>query len=192
MRAAVFRDAGILDGAPPLSQGERSLACGKRNDDALEPLQSLQDAGFLLHATANEPGLSRGTISRRDLDQQLMALLALGEAYGLLEQSTEARNYYTEGLRLAEVEHRVPAEARLRLRLAQIESAGGQLNESIASGKRALLLSQTLRDPVTEAAAWSLLAVLFRKMEREPEAKEAEQRAVAIYRSQEIFVLGAR
>jgi tetratricopeptide (TPR) repeat protein len=130
--------------------------------------------------------------TRRDLDQQLMALLALGEAYGLLEQSTEARNYYTEGLRLAEVEHRVPAEAKLRLRLAQIESAGGQLNESIASGKRALLLSQTLRDPVTEAAAWSLLADLFRKTEREPEAEEAEKRAVAIYRAREIFVHGAR
>ena len=130
--------------------------------------------------------------TRRDPDRQLMAILALGEAYGLLEQSTEARNYYSEGLRLAEVEHRVPAEAKLRLRLAQIESAGGQLNESIASGKRALLLSQTLRDPVTEAAAWSLLADLFRKTEREPEAEEAEKRAVAIYRAREIFVHGAR
>jgi tetratricopeptide (TPR) repeat protein len=130
--------------------------------------------------------------TRRDVEQQLTALLALGDAHCLLEQATEARAYYVDGLHLAEGEHHVPFEAKLRLRLAQIDSAEGQLNERIALGKRALLLSQTLRDNVAEAAAWSLLADLYRKAEQEPEADEADKRAVAIYRAREIFVHGAR
>jgi tetratricopeptide (TPR) repeat protein len=130
--------------------------------------------------------------TRRDVDQQLAALLALGDAHLLLERATEARTYYAEGLQLAEREHQVPFEARLRLRLAEIESAEGRLIESIALGKRALLLSQTLRDQVTEAAAWSLLADLYRKTEQDNEAEEADKRAGAIYRAREIFVHGAR
>ncbi|MFO1501241.1 MAG: hypothetical protein U1G07_23105 [Verrucomicrobiota bacterium] len=34
------------------------------NDQALEPLQALKAAGFLLLATTNQPGLSRGYQSR--------------------------------------------------------------------------------------------------------------------------------
>ncbi|HVY70474.1 MAG TPA: HAD-IIIA family hydrolase, partial [Verrucomicrobiae bacterium] len=38
------------------------------NEAALEPLQQLKAAGFLLIATTNQPGLSRGYQSRRELD----------------------------------------------------------------------------------------------------------------------------
>lgn len=130
--------------------------------------------------------------TRRDVEQQLAALLSLGDAHCLLNRMTDARTSYGEGLQLAEAEHQLPFEAKLRLRLAQLDSTEGQLNEGIASGKRALLLSQTLRDNLTEAVAWSLLADLYRKMEREEEAEEAEKRALAIYRAREMFVHGSR
>ena len=130
--------------------------------------------------------------TRHDVEQQLTALLSLGDAQGLLDRTTEARANYADGLQLAEEEHHVPLEAKLRFRLAQLDSAEGQLNEGIILGKRALLLSQTLRDNVTEAAVWSLLADLYRKTERESEAEEADKRALAIYRAREIFVHGAR
>jgi D-glycero-D-manno-heptose 1,7-bisphosphate phosphatase len=37
-------------------------------EEALEPLCALKDTGFLLLATTNQPGLSRGYQSRRELD----------------------------------------------------------------------------------------------------------------------------
>jgi D-glycero-D-manno-heptose 1,7-bisphosphate phosphatase len=37
--------------------------------DALEPLRELRAAGFLLIATTNQPGLSDGSLSRRELDR---------------------------------------------------------------------------------------------------------------------------
>ncbi len=40
----------------------------KINESALEPLRALKAAGFLLIATTNQPGLSRGYQSRRELD----------------------------------------------------------------------------------------------------------------------------
>lgn len=130
--------------------------------------------------------------ARRDVEQRLTALLALGDAHCLLEETTKAREKYEDGLHLAEGEHQVPFEATFRLRLAQIDHAEGRLNEGMALSKRALLLSQTLRDRVVEASAWSLLAEFYRQMEREPEAEEADSRALAIYRAREIFVHGAR
>lgn len=130
--------------------------------------------------------------TRHDVEQQLMAILSLGDAHWLLERTTDARSHYVDGLQLAEAEHQLPLEATLRLRLAQLDSAEGLVNEGIALGKRALLLSQTLRDHVTEAAAWALMADLYRKTEREDEAEEADKRALAIYRSREMFVHGIR
>ena len=130
--------------------------------------------------------------TRHDVEQQLMALLSLGDAHWLLDHTTDARADYGEGLRLAEAEHHLPFEAKLRLRLAQLDSADGQLSEGIVLGRRALLLSQTLRDQDAEAAAWSLLADLYRKTEQEHEAEEADKRALAIYRTREIVVHGTR
>lgn len=153
----------------------------------LEVDEGRTDEGLsLLQQAKREAGV------RRDAEQQLAAITALGDVHWLLDRPTDARAYYDEGLRLAEAEHRMPFEAKLRLRLAQMDHADGQLNQRIALGKRALLLSQTLRDPVTEAAAWALLADLYRQTDRSAEAEEAEQRALAIYRHREILVHGAR
>jgi D-glycero-D-manno-heptose 1,7-bisphosphate phosphatase len=73
MRAAVFveRD-GILNcdrvegnqPAPPLSLDQLEPKTG-----AIEPLRQLKAAGFLLIATTNQPALSRGELSRREIDR---------------------------------------------------------------------------------------------------------------------------
>lgn len=41
----------------------------KVNGEAEAPLRKLKEAGFVLIATTNQPGLSRGYLSRRDLDR---------------------------------------------------------------------------------------------------------------------------
>ena len=73
MRAAVFveRD-GILNcdrmegnqPAPPLS-----LEQMQPKTESIEPLRQLKAAGFLLIATTNQPALSRGELSRREMDR---------------------------------------------------------------------------------------------------------------------------
>ncbi len=143
-----------------------------------------------------EPGLSllqqawQDARTRQDRGQQLATVVALGHAHWLLDRAKDARLYYDEGLRLAEVERNMMIEAILRLRLAQLDGEEGLLTEGVELGKRALLLSQTLRDAATEAATLSLLADLYRKMGRSAEAEESEQRALSIYRSRQIFVHG--
>lgn len=72
MRAAVFfeRD-GVLNQArvERVSQvSPLTLDEFKVNEEAIEPLRALKQAGFLLLATTNQPGLSRGYQSRRELD----------------------------------------------------------------------------------------------------------------------------
>ena len=44
------------------------------NPAVLEPLQQLKAAGFVLLATTNQPGLSRGYLSRRELDRMHLVL----------------------------------------------------------------------------------------------------------------------
>ncbi|MDE3042741.1 MAG: tetratricopeptide repeat protein [Nitrospirota bacterium] len=145
-----------------------------------------------------EPGLSllqqawKDARTRRDRGQQLAAVVALGNAHWLLDQVEAARLFYDEGLHLADVEGNMTIEAALRLRLAQLDGADERLPEAIELGKRALFLSQTLRDAATEATALSLLADLYRKMGQSAEAGESEQRALSIYRNRQILVHGAR
>lgn len=72
MKSAVFfeRD-GILNHAGVERNHQVSpltLEQFKVNEDAVEPLRKLKAAGFLLIATTNQPGLSRGYQSRRELD----------------------------------------------------------------------------------------------------------------------------
>lgn len=129
---------------------------------------------------------------RRDHRQELSAVVALGTALWLLERTTDARRYYEEGLRLAEQEREMALEAALRLRLAYLYDEDGRLMDGIESGKRAVILSQTVHDARTEAAALSLLAELYRKLERHDEAEEAEQRALLLYRHRQMLVHGGR
>ena len=73
MKRAVFieRDAilnevrtGPKQQVPPLTLEEFKI-----NQQAKEPLLKLKNAGFVLIATTNQPGLSRGYQSRRELDR---------------------------------------------------------------------------------------------------------------------------
>ena len=130
--------------------------------------------------------------TRQDRGQQLSAVVAQGTAHRLLDRPNDARRYYEDGLKLAELEQNMTLEASLRLRLAQISGEDGRLAEGIELGKRALVLSQTGRDAVTEAATWTLLGDLYGKMGRSAEAEESEQRALSIYRQRQIVVHGGR
>ncbi len=80
MKLAVFLERdGVLNGVrvecrrqvPPLVSAEFRV-----NADAAQPLQRLKAAGFVLIATTNQPGLSRGLQSRRELDQMHAVLAA--------------------------------------------------------------------------------------------------------------------
>ena len=77
MRTAVFfeRD-GILNRAPASRYriSPPTLDQFQINKEAIKPLHELKQAGFLLIATTNQPGLSRGYQSRRELDLMHEAL----------------------------------------------------------------------------------------------------------------------
>ena len=79
MKSGVFLERdGILNLArvarnhqvSPLTLGE--FQC---NPEAVRPLQRLKAAGFVLIATTNQPGLSVGGLSRRELDRMHTRLL---------------------------------------------------------------------------------------------------------------------
>lgn len=47
----------------------RSLDEFHLNPEAVEPLRRLKEAGFVLLATTNQPGISRGYLARREMDR---------------------------------------------------------------------------------------------------------------------------
>ena len=72
MRTAIFieRD-GVLNHTASVGQSRitpRTVDELVLNKTALKPLQLLKDAGFMLIATTNQPGIARGHIIRRELD----------------------------------------------------------------------------------------------------------------------------
>ena len=96
MRSAVFieRD-GLLNrvrierGQPrsPLSLEEFQI-----NPAALEPLKALKHAGFVVLVTTHQPGLSRGTLPRRELDQMHALLQRTFNLDGILVCPHEAQD----------------------------------------------------------------------------------------------------
>jgi D-glycero-D-manno-heptose 1,7-bisphosphate phosphatase len=72
MKTAVFLERdGVLH--LPKVGGQHQIAPRNVNElalnrDAIEPLHELKRAGFVLIATTNQPGISRGHISRREVD----------------------------------------------------------------------------------------------------------------------------
>lgn len=197
VRGRISARLGRLDNAR--ASFSQAITLFERANDRQGWNESLVQLGLLdVGDGVTEPGLSllqqawQDARTRQDRGQQLAAVVALGNAHWLSDRAKDARLYYDEGLHLAEVERNMTIEAMLRLRLAQLDGEDERLTEGIASGKRALLLSQTLRDAATEAATLSLLADLYRKMGQSAEAEESEQRALSIYRSRQILVHGAR
>lgn len=78
MKAAViFERDGVLNDVRVERQAQRTpltLDEFKIKAEALTPLVALKEAGLLLLATTNQPGLSRGYQSRRELDLMHMML----------------------------------------------------------------------------------------------------------------------
>lgn len=78
MRSAIFLER---DGILNLAKADRKHQVSpliyedfQINEEVVEPLIQLKNAGFLLIATTNQPGLSRGYQSRRDLDMMHVTL----------------------------------------------------------------------------------------------------------------------
>lgn len=69
MKIAVFLERdGVLNNTQT-NASPRSLDEFHINQEVAEPLHMLHEAGFLLIATTNQPGLSRGDLPRHDLDR---------------------------------------------------------------------------------------------------------------------------
>lgn len=81
MKPAIFLEQnGVLASVPVVNRQQvqpLTLEQFLINRDAIVPLRRLKSAGFVLIATTNQPGLSRGQLSRRELDRM----------HGLLRQS---------------------------------------------------------------------------------------------------------
>ncbi len=153
----------------------------------LQVTDGATDAGLASLQQASEEARTR-----RHVEQQFTATVALGDAHWLLGHTTDAREHFLDALRLAETEHHLPFEGMLYLRLARLDEGKESLNDRVALGKRALLIAQTIHDTAGEAEAWSLLADLYRQLGQQAESEQAETRALAIYRSRELFVHGIR
>ena len=63
----------------PLSMEEFQI-----NPEAIAPLKALKEAGFVVLATTNQPGLSRGTLPRRELDRMHVLLQKTFSLDGIL------------------------------------------------------------------------------------------------------------
>jgi tetratricopeptide (TPR) repeat protein len=153
----------------------------------LQVVEGSSDAGLASLQQAAEEARNR-----RHVDQQFIATVALGDAYCLLDRLEDARMKYQEALALAQAEHHLPFEGMLHLRLARLDQGKDSLNDRIALGKRAIQIAQAIHDTAGEADAWSLLADLYRQLGQQQDAEAAETRALALYRSRELFVHGVR
>ena len=130
--------------------------------------------------------------TRRHVDQQFTATVALGDAHWLFGHTSDARSAYLDALSLAEAEHHLPFEGMMQLRLARLDGDQASLKDRVAQGKRALQIAQAIHDTAAEAEAWSLLADLYGQLGQATESQEATTRALAIYRNRELTVHGNR
>jgi D-glycero-D-manno-heptose 1,7-bisphosphate phosphatase len=72
MKSAIFLERdGILNLTPcngKMPMIPTKVEDFKINPDCIEPLKRLKEAGFLLIVTTNQPGISRGDLTRRELE----------------------------------------------------------------------------------------------------------------------------
>jgi len=120
---------------------------------------------------------------RQDRGQQVVILTVLGDALLRQEDAQGARVKYEEGLRFAEAQRDLRAEATVRIRLARLLAAADQHAEGVAMAQRALALYQTLRDRSREADTLSLLGSFHQAQGDTVRAAELYERALALYRA---------
>ena len=130
--------------------------------------------------------------TRRHVDQQFTATVALGDAHWLLGHTSDAHSAYLDALSLAEAEHHLPFEGMMQLRLARLDGDQASLKDRVAQGKRARQIAQAGHDTAAEAEAWSLLADLYGQLGQATESQDADTHALAIYRNRELSVHGNR
>ena len=129
---------------------------------------------------------------RRDHEQMLAALVALGDANLILDRTQAAGTQYEQSLALLDQRPQAVIEAGLRHRLAALSSVPGREERGIELAKRAVTLYQSLRDLSGEASAWAVLASLYEALGHSAEAEEASRRSLAIYRQQAVIVHAIR
>lgn len=84
-QAVIFERDGVLNRVPAATKNQvQPLRLDEfvLNEEARAPLLRLKDAGLLLLTTTNQPGLSRGSLARRELDfmhQVLMRRLPMDD-----------------------------------------------------------------------------------------------------------------
>jgi tetratricopeptide (TPR) repeat protein len=125
---------------------------------------------------------------RRDDEQELAALIALGDASAIQDRHEAARAYYEQSLALLERRPQASVEAAVRTRVSAMYDMLDRQGQGIEVARRAVTLYQSLRDLSGEGAAWTRLATLHRTLNHYQEADEALQRALSIYRRQELLV----
>jgi tetratricopeptide (TPR) repeat protein len=126
--------------------------------------------------------------ARGDHDQTLAALVVLGDANWILDWTGRAVTHYEQSIALLAQRPQPGIEAGLRIRLAALSIMMGREEQGIESAKRAVTLSQSLRNVSGEAAAWTLLGSLHEALGRGPEAEDAFRHALGIYRQQVMIV----
>ena len=126
--------------------------------------------------------------ARRDHELTLAASVALGDAHWILDQTQAARTQYEQALALLEQRPQAAVEAGVRIRVASLSASTDRNEQGLEFAKRAVTLTQSLRDGSGEAAAWTLLASLHQALGHDMEAEEALRRALGIYRQHAVIV----
>ena len=114
--------------------------------------------------------------------QQLAALMLLGDLRAT-ESAASAKSLYDQALQLALAQRDMATEAELRIRLARVLAADGEIEPALQLAERSLALYQSVRDRPHEADTLSLLGTLNRNAGRLPSAIEYHERALALYRA---------
>jgi tetratricopeptide (TPR) repeat protein len=129
---------------------------------------------------------------RRDEEQMLTSLVALGDGNWILDRVEAAGAHYEQALTLLERRPKATTEAGLRFRLAAVSAAMGKEEEGVFFAKRAVTLYQSLRDLSGEAATWTLLASFHHTLGHGDVAEQALRRALEIYHQQQLNVHAIR
>ena len=206
--SSVHADALFLSGRLALWLGNREEAAALfeqaqkryRRSKNVQALESVTLQAGLLKITDGLPDEGLREIqqvlddarARRDHEQTVAALVALGDANWILDRIERAVTHYEQSIGLLEQRPQPGIEARLRIRLAALSAAMGREEQGIESAKRAVTLSQSLRNVSGEAAAWTLLGSLHEAIGHGPEAEDASRRALGIYRQQVVIVHAVR
>jgi tetratricopeptide (TPR) repeat protein len=200
----VYADALFLSGRVSLWLGDRDEAASlferakeryrrAHNDQALG-LATLQSGLLKVSDGPSVEGLHEiertldAARRRRDEEQTLRSLVALGDGNWILDRFQGAGSHYEQALALLERRPQAATEAGLRFRLAAVKAAMGKEEEGVNFAKRAVTLYQSLRDVSGEAATWSLLASFHHTLGRGDDAEQALQRALEIYHRQPLNV----